>query len=425
MSEPAPRPPASTNPSVATARLDELRIERGEESRPSRGAWLWAVVGLMLAAGVAWWLLRPRAPEVVTAQATAAPVAAGGAATVLDASGYVTARRQATVSSKVTGRVIEVLVEEGMVVAENQLLARLDAATPAASQSLSEAQVAAARSALAETQVRIAEAKLDLGRQENLAGQGVSSQADLDRAKAQVAALEARLAAQRDELSVAQRALALRQQDVTDTEIRAPFAGVVVSKNAQPGEMISPMSAGGFTRTGICTLVDMASLEIEVDVNEAYINRVRPDQPVEAALDAYPDWKIPAHVITIVPTADRQKATVRVRIAIDAKDPRILPDMGVKVSFVATPAPGDAAGAPAPPRAVLVPRAALRRDGEQDVVLVVADGRVERRAVKVGDTSGDSAKVESGLAAGESVVVEGPEDLADGAEVEPVEKERS
>jgi RND family efflux transporter MFP subunit len=418
MSDTAPRPTSTPAPATGgTARLSELRIERGEEPARRRG-WLWALPAIALLAAGAWWLLRPRPPEVKTATVAAAPVAAGGAATVLDASGYVVARRQATVSSKVTGRVVEVLVEEGMQVAEGQLLARLDAATPGAAERLAASQVAAASSALEETRVRIAEAKLELGRQESLAAQGFTSQAELDRARAQVQALEARLAAQRDELGVAERALALRRQDVTDTEIRAPFAGVVVSKNAQPGEMISPMSAGGgFTRTGICTLVDMASLEIEVDVNEAYINRVRAGQPVEATLDAYPDWKIPAHVITIVPTADRQKATVRVRIAIDGKDPRILPDMGVKVSFVA---PAAEAGAAPVAREVLVPRTAVRRDGEQDVVLVVADGRVERRAVQVGRTRGDTVHVAAGVAAGETVVVEGPTDLADGAAVRPV-----
>src|SRR5262249_51886718 len=180
----------------------------------------------------------------------------------------------------------------------------------------------------------------------------------VDAASADLHALEARLASQDSELAVARRSLALREQDVVDTEIRAPFAGVVTSKNAQPGEMISPMSAGGgFTRTGICTLVDMASLELEVDVNEAYINRVHASQPVAAVLEASPDWKIPAHVIPIVPTADRQKATVMVRIALDQRDPKILPDMGVKVSFVEPAAPGAA-----PERVVTVPRSALRRE---------------------------------------------------------------
>src|SRR6185503_12004841 len=422
MTDSAPRP-HSTDPrpdlrpsEPRLARLDDLRIERGDERAPRR-VWPWLLlVALVVAGAAAWLFLRPRPPLVKTATATAVATNPSGTTTVLNASGYVTARRQATVSSKVTGKVIEVLVEEGTQVEEGQLLARIDAAIPGAARRLAESQVSAAAKAREETRVRIAQAKLDLHRQEELAKQGFTAQAEVDRASHDLRALEARLATQQEELTVTQRSLALRNQDLADTEIRAPFAGVVTTKNAQPGEMISPISAGGgFTRTGICTLVDMASLELEVDVNEAYINRVRAGQPVEAVLDAYPDWRIPAHVITIVPTADRQKSTVMVRIALDAKDPRILPDMGVKVSFV-EPQRVDSMGAPAT-RAVLVPRTALRRDGEQDVVFVLAqEGKVERRAVQVAETAGEQVKV-AGVAPGERVVIEGPATLQDGERV--------
>ena len=421
MNEPRPAEHVSNPPRLA--RLDDLRIDRGDE-RPRRRVlpWILGVVGILLIVAIAVPLLAPRAPEVKVASAAAVATTAGGATTVLNASGYVTARRQATVSSKVTGKVTEVLVEEGTQVAEGQLVARIDAAIPEAARRLGESQVQAASTAREETRVRIAQAKLDLHRQAELAKEGFTAQAEVDRASHDLEALEARLATQGDELQVAQRSLALRQQDVTDTEIRAPFAGVVTSKNAQPGEMISPMSAGGgFTRTGICTLVDMSSLEFEVDVNEAYINRVRPGQPAEGVLDAYPDWRIPAHVITIVPTADRQKATVMVRIAIDGRDPRILPDMGVKVSFVEP----QKAGAPAQ-RAVTVPKSALRREGEQDVVLVVnGENRLERRAVQVAETTGDVAKLTAGLAAGERVVVEGPATLKDGDRVRVAQEEET
>jgi RND family efflux transporter MFP subunit len=306
--------------------------------------------------------------------------------------------------------VTEVHIEEGMRVTRGQLLARLDASIQGAAWRLDLAQERAAASALEETRVRIAEARLELARMERLSSEEVSSKADLDRARAEVDSLVARLAAQQDQLSVARRQVELRRQDVTDTEIRAPFDGIVVSKDAQPGEMISPISAGsGFTRTGICTLVDMESLEIEVDVNEAYINRVRANQSVEAVLDAYPDWKIPAHVITVIPTADRQKATVRVRIGLDQRDPRILPDMGVKVSFIAQ----DDGTTPAKPT-LTMPRTALRRDGENDVVFVVQKDRVERRAITVGMPEGERIEVVSGLSAGEHVIVAGPETLADG-----------
>jgi RND family efflux transporter MFP subunit len=337
----------------------------------------------------------------------------GGRQTVLNASGYVTARRQATVSSKVTGKVLEVLIEEGMSVSEGQLLARLDGSNASALVDLSTAQLRAARSDLEETRVRMAEARLELERVENLVESRIASAADLDRARADVDSLAARLESQSQGVAVAERSLAVARQALDDTLIRAPFDGVVVAKNAQPGEMISPMSSGGFTRTGIGTVVDMSSLEIEVDVNESYINRVTPGQRVEATLDSYPDWKIPSSVIAIIPTADRSTATVKVRIGFDELDPRILPDMGVKVAFQ-----GVDEGAGATSAAVVVPNDAIRNDGNTDLVFVVANGRVERRAIKSGDVDGNEAFVLSGLSGGERVVVGGPVELKDGDEVE-------
>ncbi len=394
---------------VDKAALDGLRIERPREEARRTIPW-WAivpVVAIAIALG-AWLLLRSSGKEVRVARATAIAGASRGA--VLNASGYVTARRQATVSSKVTGKIASVSIEEGMRVSEGQELARLDAGFASKGLALAQAEAAAARSSLEETRVRIREAQLDYDRAARLASSQISSRADLDRAKAQLDAIRARLGTQSDQLVTAQRQIELQRQNVDDTVIRAPFDGIVVSKDAQPGEMISPVSAGGgFTRTGICTIVDMESLEIEVDVNEAYINRVHPGQQVEAVLDAYPDWKIPAHVITAVPTADRQKATVKVRIAFDRKDQRILPDMGVKVAFI-TSEPAAAASTPA----VEVPKSAVRRDGEQDVVFVVSNDRAERRAVKVLTTEGDKTRLASGVADGERVVVEAPADLEDG-----------
>lgn len=395
---------------VDKATLDNLRITRPETEARRRTPW--AVVApiavLVLAAG-AWAFTREGAKEVTVASAKA--VASGSRGAVLNASGYVTARRQATVSSKVTGKVVEVFVEEGMQVKEGQELARLDASHPSRGLALSQAEAAAAASALEETRVRIREARLDYDRADRLARSEIASRADLDRARAQLDAVRARLAAQSDQLTTARRQVDVQRQTVEDTIIRAPFDGIVVSKDAQPGEMISPVSAGGgFTRTGICTIVDMTSLEIEVDVNEAYINRVHPNQRVEAVLDAYPEWRIPAHVITAVPTADRQKATVKVRIAFDQRDQRILPDMGVKVTFI-TDEP-----ATATTDMVEIPKAAVRRDGEQDVVFVVKEEKLERRAVKVSSTEGDVARVVSGLAAAETVAVTG-ENLGDGDKV--------
>lgn len=401
-------------------RLKELRIDRTDKSsRKSGGGFaLWVLAALLVAAaGVGfWWFMRASAVEVRTARVEETADRVRAAEAVLDASGYVTARRRATVSSKVAGKIVEVRVEEGMEIAEGQLLARLDDSNVSRQLALAEAQLRSARSSLAETEVRIAEAKLNLERTRNLVAGEVASPAELDAAQAAHDALVARLALGREEVTVAERAVAVRRQELADTEIRAPFAGVAITKNAQPGEMISPISAGGgFTRTGICTIVDMASLEIEVDVNEAYINRVRAGQRVEAVLDAYPDWKIPASVITTIPAADRQKATVRVRIGFDRLDPRLLPDMGVKVSFLDDAAPEAEAGDDAP--RLLIPAAALRREGGRDVVYVVRGDLVERRAVGVGERRGDKVEVTTGLSAGERVVVEAAAELTDGARV--------
>jgi RND family efflux transporter MFP subunit len=396
------------------SKLDGLKIDRGdtERTRPMV-AWIAGIAVLLFVALGAFWAVK-RPSTAVVEVAAVEEQKGSGSLTLLNASGYVTARRQATVSSKVTGKVVEVLIEEGMEVKEGQLLARLDDSMTSRSLRLSESQADAAAKALEETRVRIHEAQLDYDRIEKLAAGGVASRSDLDRATASLESLRARLVVQQQELEVASRAVALGRQELDDTTIRAPFAGVVVSKNAQPGEMISPMSAGGsFTRTGICTVVDMDSLEIEVDVNEAYITRVTSKQKVEAVLDAYPEWRIPAHVITIIPTADRQKATVKVRIGFDERDERVLPDMGVKVAFVAAESAGEVSRA----AIMTVPKQALRRDGEQDVVLVVKDEKVERRAVKVGGADGTRAQITSGLAAGELVVIVGPTELADGDSV--------
>jgi RND family efflux transporter MFP subunit len=400
--------------------LASLKIDRGNEpeSRSRLGVIVVIAIIVGLGAGGTWWFLNAETRfEVRTAAARETRL--DQPTTVLNASGYVTARRMATVSSKVTGRVTEVLIEEGMEVEEGQLLARLDTSNTAVNLRLAESEVSAARSLLAETEVRLREADLELQRIRPLQERGVVSKAELDRAEANFNSLEARIVQQREQITVATSRLALWQQELADREIRAPFAGVVVAKNAQPGEMISPMSAGGsFTRTGIGTIVDMSSLEIEVDVNETYINRVRPGQPVEATLDAYIDWKIPARVIAIIPTADRQRATVAVRIGFDELDPRILPDMGVKVAFRETGAIEQAQNADN--IGVVVPPTALRRDAGRDVVFVVTNGNVERRAVTIGNQTDNEATIVSGLSPGERVVVEGPAELADGDAVTEV-----
>ncbi len=409
--------------------LASLKIDRGDET--ARGSMLGAVVALIVvgaAVGTGGWWYANRTPVVEVRTATAREVRLGQPTTVLNASGYVTARRMATVSSKVTGRVMEILIEEGMEVEEGQLLATLDTSNIDVNLQLAEAELAAAKTLLAETEVRLLEAELDLDRIRPLFDRGVVSKAELDRSRANYDSLSARIIQQQDQINVAESRLLVWEQELADRKIRAPFAGVVVAKNAQPGEMISPMSAGGsFTRSGIGTIVDMSSLEIEVDVNESYINRVVAGQPVEATLDAYIDWKIPARVIAIIPTADRQRATVKVRIGFDELDPRILPDMGVKVAFHeagAVPDPaavGGSEGSSGTGLGVAIPPAGLRRDGGRDVVFVVtSDGTVERRAVNVESQNDQEVIITSGIASGERIVVEGPADLADGDAVTEV-----
>jgi RND family efflux transporter MFP subunit len=369
---------------------------------------------LVLGAGVGAWLALSGGGPAVVQVASVQPMArAATNASVLDATGYITARRLATVSAKITGRVREVLIEEGMRVEAGQVLATLDDLDARTALALAEARLAAERSQLAEIETNLANARREARRQQELVARKLTSQQAAETAATTVEALAARLASARAQVTVSERALVDAINGVDDTIVRAPFAGVVTVKAAQPGEIISPLSAGGgFTRTGIGTIVDMDSLEIQVDVNENFINRVKAGQPVEATLNAYPDWKIPAEVIAIIPTADRSKATVKVRIALKERDDRIVPDMGVRVAFLEE----RAADAPAAsPPGVLVPRAAIRRESDGDVVYVLAEGRLVRRKVTVGTlTAGESRQVLDGVAAGEQVVVSGPAELADG-----------
>jgi HlyD family secretion protein len=393
--------------------LSALKIER-EPLNVNSGRWVkWVVLLVVLcgAASGAWYFLnRERPVEVEVASVTER--AAGTSASVLNASGYVTARRRATVSSKVTGKVIEVNVEEGMEVREGQVLARLDDSTLQAALRLYRAQLEAAKRQIPESEVRLQQARVQLERQERLRKDGLNTPNDIDNAKAEVDSLIARIASAQEQVKVAESQIAMQQTAIDDTVIRAPFSGVALSKDAQPGEMVSPVSAGGgFTRTGISTIVDMRSLEIEVDVNESYINRVKAGQGVTAVLDAYPDWQIPANVIAVVPTADRQKATVLVRIGFKQLDPRILPDMGVKVTFLRDT---DTAAAPAAQAVTLAPQSAVKTDSGTTFVFVVNGETVERRAVKIGGTDGDRVEVLAGLKGGDRVVVAPPPELAAG-----------
>jgi RND family efflux transporter MFP subunit len=395
--------------------LAALRIDRASDDRPPRRWVRWFILAVVIAgaAFAVWsWIGRDRPIPVQVASITVRP--AGTQAAVLNASGYVTARRRATVSAKITGKVIAVDVEEGMTVHEGQVLARLDDVEPRASLALAEAQVDAAKRALRENEVRLAEANITSRRATELLAVGVGTQAELDAARANVDSIAARISALEQQVVVAERQAVLARTAVDNTIVRAPFSGVAISKDAQPGEMVSPISAGGgFTRTGICTIVDMRSLEIEVDVNESYINRIRPNQRVTALLDAYPDWQIPARVITTIPAADRQKATVLVRIGFLELDPRILPDMGIKVTFLREEEPSPSAPAPV----TLAPRTAIKSDGSGSFAFVVQDDVVERRAVQTGGTDGDRIEIRAGLGPGDRVVVSPPDTLAAGSRI--------
>lgn len=396
-------------------KLDSLRIERPEKSSNGALGALAAVVliALLAAGGVLAWKNRPKTAEVQTVTVQASKP--GGKRTLLNASGYVTARRAATVASKVTGKVVEVMVEEGMEVEEGQILAKIDSSNVEQSLELALARLASASQAIEETKANLNQAEIDLRRTTALASRGVAADAELDRDQTSVRLFSARLQRQMAEIAVAEREVEVWKQQLDDTIIRAPFAGIVTTKDAQPGEIISPMSAGGsFTRTGICTIVDMNSLEIEVDVNESYIKRVEKGQPVTATLDSYPDWEIPSKVIAIIPTADRQKATVKVRVGFESLDPRILPDMSVKVAFKSGEE-GTAQNS-----VVTIPKGAIHQDDGRDIVWVVKEEVLERRAVKVDSVMNDQAVISAGLGGGEKVVAKGPPEMEEGMRVTEV-----
>ncbi|TNJ33944.1 efflux RND transporter periplasmic adaptor subunit [Arenimonas terrae] len=401
--------------------LNQLRIDRSAAPPPrpaGRGPWpAIAVAAVVLVAAGAWWALReePLAVRTAAAQPEAAGTASAGTS-VLDASGYVTARRIATVSSKVTGKVLEVLIEEGQKVKAGEVLARLEPTDADAQRDLSAAQLEAARSNVTGIAAQLKLADQNLVRMRDMAARKLVATAMLDQAQAERDALAAQLQSARSNLQVAVEALALSDIGVDNTVVRAPFDGVITVKAAQPGEIISPMSAGGgFTRTGIGTVVDMDSLEIQVDVNEAFIGRVKPKQKVEAVLNAYPDWRIPAEVIAIVPTADRSKATVKVRIAFKEKDERVVPDMGVRVSFLEEAKPAEA-NAPAITGVTVPSEAVVQREGKT-VAYVVRDGRASLREIEAGDTRDGQRRILRGLAVGEQVVLAPPAELADGGKV--------
>jgi RND family efflux transporter MFP subunit len=396
--------------------LEQLRLDpaqrEGGGTRRRRYVYIAiaVVLVLLIAGGV---LVSQGRPVPVEAAEVQAPAALAGGIAVLDATGYVTARREATVSFKVTGKLADVLIEEGDRVEQGQKLATLDDIDQRTQLRLAQARLDAMQAQLGQLEAEAEQAQRDLKRQQDLNERKLTPIQTLEDARTRAASLAAQLLAQRRQIDVAAAERQVAQVDLDNTVIHAPFTGVVVAVSAQPGEIVSPISAGGgFTRTGICTIVDMDSLEIEVDVNESYINRVRPGQPVSAVLDAYPDWKIPAEVIAIIPTADRSKATVKVRIALKEKDARIVPDMGARVSFLQENEAG------APPRGVLVPgNAIVQREGKS-VVFEIEGDRVQQRELPPGQAYGDMQLIEGGLKPGARVVRNPPAELQDGMRVQ-------
>jgi RND family efflux transporter MFP subunit len=405
-----------------SALLEQLRLHRGTApAAEPGGATKWLVGGALVLAvlGLAAWLVFAKGSgvpvRIAVAQASTGG-AATGAPSLLDASGYVVARRAATVSSKITGKVLEVLIEEGQRVAANEVLARLDDSNARARLQQADAQIAQAQANLQATQTALNDARPIYRREEEVRARALISAQDFDGAKATYNAAAAAYEVAQRAVAVARASLVVAQRDEDDTVVRAPFAGVVTVKAAQPGEMVSPISAGGgFTRTGIGTIVDMDSLEVEVDVNENFITRVQSGQPVTIRLNAYPDWEIPGAVIAIIPTADRSKATVKVRVAFKQRDARILPEMGARVSFLQD-ARADTARTPAR-GAVVIPVEAVEVNGATGRVFVLHDGTVEERTVKLGAQSAQGQIVLSGVDAGAQLAIAVSGKLSDGAKV--------
>ncbi|ABF40623.1 secretion protein HlyD [Candidatus Koribacter versatilis Ellin345] len=402
---------------MSPADLSALKIDDSHRNANRGGVFRWfaIILGVLVIGTGAFFALQKKLPPVEVVSAHTSAPGQAQAATLLNASGYVTPRRRATVAAKITARVEQIYADEGMRVKAGQVLAILDQSDARVRLNSAVADRDSTQAQLSDLQVNLKNAEIELHRNEELQKSGVTTQQALDNARTTVNSYKARIVATQQSIAAAESRIKVAQQDLDNCTVVSPFDGIVVSKDAQRGEMVSPISAGGgFTRTGIATVVDMNSNEIEVDVNESYIGRVKEGQPVMATLDAYPDWQIPSHVRTIIPTADRQKATVKVRISFDKLDPRILPDMGVKVAFLEDKKADDKA---ASKPAMFLPKDAVHDDGGSSVVYVFKDGKAERRAVRTGGSRGDNEEILAGLTDGEQVIVRGPADLHDGQTV--------
>ncbi len=416
-------PPKTLKPDLTALRISDSKRTNGKSGK----RWIWITLGVIVLAfvGLAAFAFRNHKVEV---EAAPAVKPANGPAGVLNASGYVTPRRRATIAAKITGRVTGVFFDEGTRVSEGQLLATLDDSDARRALDSAVADRNSAQAAIADYEVQLKNAEIEFRRTQQLVKEGVQTQQALDSATMAADSLRAKIVLAKQQVAGAEARIKEQQQAVDNCVIRAPFGGIVVSKDAQVGEMVSPISAGGgFTRTGIATVVDLHSNEFEVDVSEAYIAKVSANQPVNAVLDAYPDWTIPAKVRTVIPTADRQKATVKVRISVTepdhvhlfdpAKEPRILPDMGVKVTFLESDPPAGSKDKKSNAVA-MVPQKAIRHDNGAAFVFVVKGDTLERRAVTTGESRGSDIEILGGIQPDVLVVVNGPPTLRDGQSVQ-------
>ncbi len=401
--------------------LSKLTIRRDVPPPSVRSALRTSVIIAVVAAGLviaAWVALGSGNVPVVQVVTVSAQTGAGRAATGVTANGYVVARTKASVSAKIAGRLAFLGVSEGSRVRANQIIARLESAEYQAGVTQAEANQAVARATLAEAQAERDQLRREAQRQTDVRAQNpqLVSQQELDLAQSRATQAEARLTAAAARVDAASAALRLAQANLENTVVRAPFSGTVLRKEAEVGEVVAPSVGGGLTRGAVVTMADLATLEVEVDVNEAYIARIQGGQRARITLDAYPDTSFRGAVRQVVPTADRQRATVQVKVAISDRDPRILPEMGARVDFLEPDsAPRGAAAAPV----LRIPAAAVREAGGQSVVWLVREGRLVRRDISAGPVSGGMREVRRGLSGGEQVLVGGVEAPREGMRVQP------
>ena len=409
---------------AAPADLSKLRIDRSAPPPPVRRALrrnlVLFAVALVLVAGVAAVVRGRSVPtvQVAIAASTTGGGASSGGVTSVTANGYVVARTKASVSAKIAGRLAYLGVSEGSYVHQGEIIARLDNADYQAAVAQAQANVAAAEASVIEATSDRDQSARDANRIRDIraSNPNLMSPQELETATSRAATALARYDAAAARKRSAEAGLRLARANDENTIIRAPFTGTVLRKDAEVGEVVAPSVGGGLTRGAVVTMADLSTLEVEVDVNEAYIARIASERPARITLDAYPDTTFRGKVRQVVPTADRQRATVQVKVSILDHDPRILPEMGAKVDFLEPPKPA-ATGEAAARAAIRVPSTAVRSDASGSYVWLVRDGRLTKRAVTAGPVSAGFLEVRSGLSGGEQLLVGGVEKPEEGMKV--------